>query len=146
MESVIFLVKVNFYDEVDDVLLKFAVIVAKYNNKLVFCKHKDRDTLEIPGGHRESGENIDVTAKRELFEETGAMEFNIKPVCVYSVTNGVCENFGMLYFADVKSFSGELKNEIEKIFFLDELPQNWTYPKIQPILLKEVVRRFFSRK
>ena len=88
MESVIFFVKVNFYDEVDDVLLKFAVIVAKYNNKLVFCKHKDRDTLEIPGGHRESGENIDVTAKRELFEETGAMEFNIKPVCVYSVTKG----------------------------------------------------------
>ena len=31
---------VNFYDSVDDNLLKFAVIVAKNNGKWVFCKHK----------------------------------------------------------------------------------------------------------
>ncbi len=32
--------KVQFYDEVDDSLLKFAVIISKSNNKWVFCKHK----------------------------------------------------------------------------------------------------------
>lgn len=46
---------VNFYDSVDDNLLKFAVIVAKSNGKWVFCKHKERTTYEIPGGHREHG-------------------------------------------------------------------------------------------
>lgn len=56
---------VNFYEEVDDILLKFAVIIAKAEDKYVFCKHKDRNTLEVPGGHRETGEEILETAKRE---------------------------------------------------------------------------------
>ena len=77
--------QVNFYDSVDDDLLKFAVIIAKADGKWVFCKHKERETYEIAGGHRESGESILDTAKRELNEETGARDFSIKPVCVYSV-------------------------------------------------------------
>ena len=32
-----------------------------------------------------AGENILETAKRELQEETGAIKFEIKPICVYSV-------------------------------------------------------------
>lgn len=64
--------KVNFYESVADELLKFAVIISKHNGKWVFCKHKERDTYEVPGGHREEGESILDTAKRELNEETGA--------------------------------------------------------------------------
>lgn len=30
-------------------------------NKWVFCKHKERETYEVPGGHRESGETITDT-------------------------------------------------------------------------------------
>ena len=52
------LVEVKFYEDVDDSLLKFAVIIAKTNGKWVFCKHRDRDTYEVPGGHREDGEEI----------------------------------------------------------------------------------------
>ena len=63
------MLEVNFYDEVDDSLLKFAVIISKADGKWVFCKHKERDTYEIPGGHREEGELILDTAKRELREE-----------------------------------------------------------------------------
>ena len=77
---------VNYYDTVEDSLLKFAVIVTKTNGKWVFCKHKDRDTLEVPGGHHEPNEDILDTAKRELIEETGAIDFNLNPICVYSVT------------------------------------------------------------
>lgn len=79
------MVEIRFYDSIDDGLLKFAVIIAKSDNKWVFCKHRDRDTYEVPGGHREDGEVILETAKRELKEETGAVEFDIKPICVYSV-------------------------------------------------------------
>lgn len=50
--------QIRFYDEVDDALLKFAVIISKYNGKWVYCKHKERDTYEIPGGHREENEAI----------------------------------------------------------------------------------------
>ena len=103
--------EVKFYDSVDDELLKFAVIIAKNNGKWVFCKHKERSTYEIPGGHRESGETIDETAKRELFEETGAVEYSLKPVCIYSVTgrNRVNETgketFGKLFYADIQNLS-----------------------------------------
>ena len=95
--------KVNFYEQVDDKLLKFAVIISRHNGKWVFCKHKDRNTYEIPGGHREANEEILQTAKRELCEETGALQFDISPICVYSVTgkNRVNETseetYGMLF-------------------------------------------------
>lgn len=138
---------VNFYEEVDDGLLRFAVIIAKSEGKLVFCKHKARDTWEVPGGHREPGEIILDTAKRELHEETGAVDFDIKPICVYSVIakdnfDGE-ESFGMLYYADVKAFEEELHSEIEKIMVTDKLPEAWTYPEIQPKLVKEAQRRGF---
>ena len=55
--------KIRFYDHVDDSVLKFAVIIAKYGDKWVFCKHKDRNTYELPGGHREAGESPAGTRK-----------------------------------------------------------------------------------
>lgn len=136
--------QVKFYDSVDDSLLKFAVIVAKSNGKWVFCKHKERDTYECPGGHREAGEAIDDTAKRELYEETGAIDYVIQPVCIYSVTaldnfDGR-ETFGKLYYAEIQSFESELYSEIERIELFEDLPINWTYPQIQPLLLEKAMR------
>lgn len=144
------MLKVKFYDSVDDSLLKFAVIISKSNGKWVFCKHKERDTYEAPGGHREAGEDILETAKRELQEETGAVSFEIKPVCVYSVTgkNRVNETgeetFGLLCYAEILEFSGKLDCEMEKVVLMDELPENWTYPLIQPKLIEEYERRAMS--
>lgn len=136
---------VKFYDSVADELLKFAVIVSRSGGKWVFCKHKERDTFECPGGHREPGEDILDTAKRELYEETGAVDFDLTPVCVYSVTapdnfNGE-ETFGMLCFADIKEFETELHSEIEKIILTDEPVEKWTYPHIQPKLLAKIIEK-----
>lgn len=143
------MLEVKFYDRVDDTLLKFAVIISKTDGKWVFCKHKERDTYEVPGGHREAGESIFETAKRELKEETGATDFDIKPICVYSVKgktrvneNIDDETYGMLYIADIYSFE-ELHSEIEKIVISDKLVENWTYPLIQPKLIEEAQRRGF---
>lgn len=138
---------VKFYEEVDEGLLKFAVIIAQTEGKYVFCKHRQRDTWEVPGGHREPGEKILETAKRELYEETGAVDFDIKPICVYSVIaednfDGE-ETFGMLYYADIRAFEKELHSEIEKIVITDKMPDVWTYPEIQPKLLKESKERGF---
>ena len=145
-------VEVNFYEQVEDELLKFAVIIAKTNGKWLFCKHKERDTYEFPGGHRENGETILETAKRELREETGAIDFDIMPICVYSVKGKTRvnekideESFGMLFIADVFSYETELHSEIEKILITDELVENWTYPQIQPKLLEEAKKRGYLK-
>ncbi|MGN1338655.1 MAG: NUDIX domain-containing protein [Oscillospiraceae bacterium] len=144
--------EVRFYDSVGSIgengadKLNFAVIIARSGGKFVFCKHRERSTLELPGGHREVGESIRDAAKRELQEETGAQRFTIRPVCVYSVTGSNSVNpeggevFGMLYFAEVFSF-GELHSEIERIELLEDIPDDLTYPDIQPALLDEARRR-----
>ncbi len=136
---------VRFYDQAEDEKLRFAVIVTKTDGHWVFCRHRERDTLEVPGRHREPGEDILATAKRELYEETGATDFIIEPVCVYSVAglrdDGGQETFGMLFYADVKAFEKELHSEIERIVIRDGLPEAWTYPEIQPHLIREVQKR-----
>lgn len=134
---------VRFYDSIDDKLIKFAVIISRSKGKWVLCKHRERTTLEIPGGHREQGETADETAKRELMEETGATDFTIAPICVYSVaeTDKVGESYGMLYYAEIYTFEPELHSEIERIYLTDALPDNWTYPLIQPELIREAIRR-----
>jgi 8-oxo-dGTP diphosphatase len=68
--------------EIDDSLLKYAVIAARYQGRWLFSRHKTRTTWEIPGGHRESGEKMEDTARRELWEETGAADADVRPVCV----------------------------------------------------------------
>ena len=141
------MINVNFFkwDEIDDNDLLFAVIVSRFQGKWILAKHKDRETWEIPGGHREKGEDINITASRELQEETGAKEFRLITICIYSVIKEESDNtkhptstFGGLYFAEVTEL-GDLPNlEIEKIQLFDKLPSELTYPEIQPCLLDKV--------
>ena len=141
------MLQVNFPNSIADELITFAVIIAKTEGKWVFCRHRERNTYEVPGGHREPGETILEAAKRELQEETGAVDFDIKPICVYSVKGKTKVNkgendisYGMLYYADIFSFE-DLHNEIAEILVTDSLVENWTYPLIQPKLLEEAKRR-----
>ena len=75
----------------------------------------------MPGGHREAGEDIFETAKGELQEETEAIKFEIKPICVYSVTGKTRvndtgeETCGLLCFAEITEFAKELHSEMEKV-------------------------------
>ena len=135
--------EVRFYEAAEDSRLRFAVILARFKGKWVFCRHRERTTLEIPGGHREVGETAEEAAARELREETGAVEFRIWPVCVYSVVRDDAEeSFGGLYAAEIDSVEEELHSEIEEVVLLDEPPgSGWTYPEIQPKLLEEARRR-----
>ncbi|WP_066501946.1 NUDIX hydrolase [Abyssisolibacter fermentans] len=135
------MLKVDFYDlnEIDDSMLEFVVIEAIYDNKWLFVQHKERQTWEIPGGHIEKEENPDQAAYRELYEETGAEDFNIIPVCIYSVENNKQKSYGKLYFSLIKKL-GELPDfEIKKVSTFDYMPKDITYPQIQPYLHNKVI-------
>ncbi len=134
--------QVRFYDQTDDRNLSFAVIVTVTGGHWVFLRHREQGTLEIPCGHLKTGEEILTAARRILQEETGAAGFTIDPVCVCSVTSPCCssgrENFGMLFHAKVTAFEKNLHSEI---VIRDDLPEAWTYPEIQPLLIREVMKR-----
>ena len=132
------MIEVKFYEEVADELLEFAVIVSRYQDKWVYCKHRERDTLEVPGGHREEGEDIFDTAERELYEETGALGFKLKDMGIYSVINKGKETFGRLYFANIEEFTDLPPSEIEKVVLCEEMPKALTYPLIHPKLVDYV--------
>ena len=135
---------IKFYDTLtaeqlnDENVVRYAVIIARYKDKFVFCQHKDRNTYELPGGHREHGETILETAQRELREETGASQFKLTPICGYKV-----EDYGMLYYAEIGETTPQLSHEIQKIELFSKIPQNLTYPYIHPFLLIEAKKRNF---
>lgn len=130
-------IRVTFHapQDIDDSLLKFAVIAARYQGQWVMSRHGQRSTWEIPGGHREPGEVIADTARRELWEETGIREADLRPVCVYAVERSGVPTYGMLYFAEVHSLGTIPEgSEIAETQLFPVLPKQLTYPAIQPHL------------
>ena len=117
--------------------IAYVVIAARYRDKWVFCRHRNRQTWEIPGGHTEPGETPEAAARRELWEETGARMADLYPVSAYQVDGEY--RCGMLFFGEIReldTFSGDY--EIEELCLLNTLPECLTYPGIQPQLFMKI--------
>ncbi|MDR0301404.1 MAG: NUDIX domain-containing protein [Treponema sp.] len=127
---------------------KYVVTFARYKNKWIICKHKNRNTWETSGGHIEPGETPLDAAKRELQEETGAIDFEIEPICDYWAcdepheTENITWANGQVFLANVNTL-GEISkdSEMECINLFDEFPQNLTYPHITYTLLPQIITR-----
>lgn len=131
--------KISFFDKqaLETNKVKYLVMVPCYRGKLVVVRHRERSTWEMPGGHREPGEGCEEGARRELQEETGATRFSLQWLCAYSVTwNGKTE-YGQLFRAGIEELGELPDSEIAEIRLVDELPENLTYPHIQPAMLRK---------
>ena len=110
------------------------VCVCKYNGKYVFSFNKKRNGWELPGGHIEDGETWEEAARREVFEETGAININLKPICIYKINS-----FALLCYCEILEF-GQIPNysEISEICQLDDLPKNMTFPESSKLFFDKV--------
>jgi len=116
----------------------FVVIFAKYKGKWVYARHKKRSTWETAGGHIELGETPLDAAKRELYEETGAVKFDIKPMFDYSSYDNEGYANGQVYLAEVEEFADIPESEMAEIMFSDSYPDELTYPDILPVLYERI--------
>jgi 8-oxo-dGTP diphosphatase len=140
--------EVKFYDPsyTPEIKLTYSVIAAKYGDRWLYVRHHRRKTWEIPGGHIEKDETADEAARRELMEETGAVDFTLECVSTYSVRINGETGFGRLYLAKVSRL-GPVPDtsEIAEIKMMDSLPQNLTHPDIQPHLYKRILEHVESK-
>jgi 8-oxo-dGTP diphosphatase len=120
--------------------LTYSVIAAKLDNNWLFVRHQKRDTWEIPGGHIEEDETSEEAAGRELREETGALDFKLDCVATYAVLKNGETGYGRLYLAVISKL-GSLADisEIAEVRKMDSLPENLTYPDIQPVLFERIL-------
>lgn len=116
----------------------FAIVVARFSDRWIWVRHRERQTWELPAGHVEPAESVLSAARRELMEETGAVDFHIEPVVSYQ---GEYQNqtiFGKLYFARIQTLGPLPEYEIAEIRLETGLPDQLTYPVIQPLFFRYV--------
>ena len=132
--------EIEFYDKntIDNNKLLYAIVVSRYKDKWLFVKHKERDTWEIPAGHREINENIFYTAERELYEETGAESFKLEYISDYSLKIKEEKSYAALFYAEIYSLGKLPDFEIGEVKEFDDIPKNLTYANIQPYLFNKV--------
>lgn len=141
------MVKVEFHREYpQDILLTYVVITAQHNGQWVLVRHKELSTYEFPGGPIKLGEDYITAAKRELYEETGAKDFTLDFISIYTASTDKKISGGYLFFADIKELSSLPDYEMAEILFSDHLPDNLTYPLIQPQLFSRILKWMTSRR
>lgn len=113
--------------------IKYVVMIAEYKENLLIIKHKNKELWELPGGKREDGEQLLKTASRELYEETGAIRFELIPYGVY-LMNG---SYGMNVYVIIEEIGPLPDYEIECIKFSSELPSQLGYGEIYYKMYKE---------
>ena len=119
---------------------RFVVVFTFHQGKLILSRHKDRATWETQGGHVEPGETPLDAAKRELWEESGAAEFTIRPLYDYWASDVLGSANGQTFLADVTRFDALPDSEMAEIRAFDALPENLTYPYLTPGLYEEALR------
>lgn len=122
--------------------LNYVVIGARYQEKWLFVRHRQRTTWEMVSGHIEAGEKADQAAQRELAEEAGVLNSSLELLCDYEVSLDGKKEYGRFYGAEVSELDPILKYETEEILLADTLPDALTYPEVHARLFQRALEHF----
>ena len=111
---------------------KYVVVLSRYRGKILLSRHRDRSTWETQGGHIEPGETPLEAARRELYEESGAVDFDIRPVFDYWAGDENGGASGQVFAAEIYKMGLMPDSEMAEVRAFDEIPPNVTYPAITP--------------
>ena len=115
----------------------YVVILSRMDGQFLLSRHKQRTTWEFQGGHIEPGETPLQAAKRELFEESGAVDFGIEPLCDYWAGSedggsGAC---GVVFAAQIWKLGPLPESEMAETKRFGTLPENLTSPAITAAIM-----------
>ena len=117
---------------------RYVVTLSRVNGQWLFSRHRGRDTWETQGGHIEPGETPEQAARRELWEESGAEEYTLTPVCDYWSCDDRSSAVGVVFLAEITRLGPLPDFEMEELRTFDALPEQVTYPHITPLLVEAV--------
>lgn len=114
---------------------RYVVILSRCRGKWLFSRHKKRTTWETQGGHIEQGETPLDAARRELYEESGATDYSMVPLCDYWAADENTRSNGMVFYAEITALGRMPESEMETVGLFETLPDALTYPDITPKLI-----------
>ena len=121
---------------------RYVVMLSRYQGKILLSQHKKRATWETQGGHIEPGESPLEAARRELFEESGATQFELTPLFDYRAGDETSVSNGAAFLADIRMLCALPESEMARTCTFDSLPDNLTYPAITPVLFQAAKGHF----
>ena len=121
---------------------KYVVVLSTSCGKIMLSRHKQRTTWETQGGHVEPGETPMQAAKRELYEESGALRYDIRALCDYWAGDEITGEgaTGMVFHAEIHELGPMPDSEMAEVRLFDGLPEKLTYPGITPELYAYLMR------
>ena len=121
---------------------KYVVVLSTCGGQILLSRHRARTTWETQGGHVEPGEDAMTAARRELYEESGAADYDIRPLCDYWAGDEHTGEgaTGMVFHAEIHARGPLPQSEMAEVRLFDALPDNLTYPAITPELFAYLFR------
>lgn len=120
---------------------KYVVMLSQYHGEILLSRHKARDTWEFQGGHIEKGETPLAAAKRELYEESGALNYEIEPLFDYWVEEGNNKVNGVVFKVVINKLGKLPESEIAETKKFKKLPDNLTYPEVSGKFYRYIINK-----
>lgn len=120
---------------------KYVVILSRMDSRWLLSRHKQRTTWETQGGHIEAGETPAQAAERELREESGAVDYSIRPLFDYWAGSRTGSDVGVVFLAEIRALGPMPGYEMAETRLFEQLPEALTYPWITNVIAVECLRQ-----